>query len=137
MAPTWQMPSGECDGLTTNGVAFMRPSGTFESGVNPGDWREATVMGNVRRLREQRSSRLPGQQVRRGNRSPLPSYTRVCVSRVAPTVHAYTDSLHGSSVIEEAEPVRSGMFQEQAYLVCRTHVGVYTRELGGASVYGR
>jgi pellino protein len=41
----------------------MRPTGTFESGVAPGEWREATVMGNVRALREQRSSRIPGDAV--------------------------------------------------------------------------
>ncbi len=63
MAPTWQLPTGEHDGLTTNGVAFMRPVGVFESGVMPGEWREVTVMGNVRKLRAQRSSRLPGDPV--------------------------------------------------------------------------
>ena len=63
MAPTWQQSSGECDSLTTNGVALMRPVGTFESGVSPGEWREVTVMGNVRKLRAQRSSRIPGEPV--------------------------------------------------------------------------
>ena len=57
------MPSLEHDGLTTNGIAFMRPTGTFESGVAPGEWREVTVMGNVRKLRAQRSSRIPGSPV--------------------------------------------------------------------------
>ncbi len=60
----WQMPNLEHDGLTTNGVAFMRPTGTFESGVTPGEWREVTVMGNVRKLRAQRSARIPGIPVR-------------------------------------------------------------------------
>eukprot|EP00731_Ephydatia_muelleri_P027733 Em0019g606a len=63
MAPTWSQFSGEYDGLTTNGVAFMRPTGVFESGVSPGEWREVTVMGNVRKLRAQRSSRTPGDPV--------------------------------------------------------------------------
>ncbi len=67
----WQMPSLEHDGLTTNGVAFMRPTGTFESGVCPGEWREVTVMGNVRSLREQRSSRIPGEQVSNGGGGSL------------------------------------------------------------------
>ncbi len=62
-APMWKMSSGEHDGLTTNGIAFMRPSGTFESGVSPGEWREVTVMGSVRTLRVQRSSRQPGEAV--------------------------------------------------------------------------
>ena len=60
----WKMPNHEHDGLTTNGIAFMRPTGTFESGVAPGEWREVTVMGNVRALREQRSARIPGNSVR-------------------------------------------------------------------------
>lgn len=59
----WQMSNLEHDGLTTNGIAFMRPTGTFESGVCPGEWHEVTVMGNVRRLRAQRSSRSPGMPV--------------------------------------------------------------------------
>lgn len=59
----WKMPNQEHDGLTTNGIAFMRPTGTFESGVCPGEWREVTVMGNVRKLRDQRSSRDPGDSV--------------------------------------------------------------------------
>lgn len=63
-APMWRMPSQEHDGLTTNGIAYMRPTGTFESGVSPGEWREVTVMGNVRKLRAQRSSRIPGESVR-------------------------------------------------------------------------
>lgn len=62
-APMWQTVSGEHDGLTTNGVAFMRPVGIFESGVAPSEWREVSVMGNVLKLREQRSSRNPGASV--------------------------------------------------------------------------
>ena len=41
----------------------MRPTGSFESGVHPGEWREVTVMGNVCKLRPQRSSRTPGEMV--------------------------------------------------------------------------
>ena len=62
-APTWANPTGEHDGLTTNGIAFMRPTGTFESGVAPGEWHEVTVMGGVRKLRRQRSSQQPGELV--------------------------------------------------------------------------
>ena len=62
-APMWQMSNSEHDGLTTNGIAVMRPTGTFESGVSPGEWREVTVMGSVRKLRAQRSSRSPGEPV--------------------------------------------------------------------------
>ena len=63
MAPSWRNRSGEYDGVTTNGVAFMRPVGVFESGVSPGEWREVTVCGNVRKMRELRSSRSPGKEV--------------------------------------------------------------------------
>ena len=41
----------------------MRPVGVFESGVNPGEWREVTVNGHVRKMREERSSRVPGEEV--------------------------------------------------------------------------
>ena len=63
LAPTWTTSGGDYDGLTTNGVAFMRPTGNFESGVEPGEWREVTVMGSVRQLRKQRSARIPGDPV--------------------------------------------------------------------------
>ena len=63
MAPSWQNRSGEYDGITTNGVAFMRPVGVFESGVSPGEWREVTVSGHVRRMRAMRSARSPGVEV--------------------------------------------------------------------------
>ncbi|CAI8030835.1 E3 ubiquitin-protein ligase pellino homolog 2 [Geodia barretti] len=60
MAPSWQNRSGEYDGVTTNGVAYMRPVGVFESGVSPGEWREVTVNGHVRKMRKERSSRCTG-----------------------------------------------------------------------------
>jgi pellino protein len=63
MAPSWQNRSGEYDGVTTNGVAYMRPVGVFESGVSPGEWREVTVNGHVRKMRKERSSRCPGVEV--------------------------------------------------------------------------
>ncbi len=44
----------------------MRPVGTFESGVTPSEWREASVMGNMLKLREQRSARTPGESVSGG-----------------------------------------------------------------------
>lgn len=64
IAPSWQNESGEYDGVTTNGVAFMRPVGVFESGVSPGEWREVTVNGQVRKMRALRSARSPGEEVR-------------------------------------------------------------------------
>ena len=64
MAPSWQNRSGEYDGVTTNGVAYMRPVGVFESGVSPGEWREVTVNGHVRKMRKERSSRCTGVEVR-------------------------------------------------------------------------
>ena len=42
----------------------MRPVGVFESGVSPGEWREVTVSGHVRKMREMRSARSPGEEVR-------------------------------------------------------------------------
>ena len=64
MAPTWCDPcTKEHDGLTTNGVALMRPVGPFDTGVCPGQWTEVTIMGNVRQMRNQRSSRIPGEAV--------------------------------------------------------------------------
>ena len=69
MAPTWvDSITGDTDGLTTNGVAILRPIGAFESGVEPGEWMEVTVMGNVRKMRPERSSRIPN--------SPVSSYKR-------------------------------------------------------------
>ncbi len=59
----WQASTSDYDGLTTNGIAIMRPVGTFESGVSPSAWREVSVMGNMLKLREQRSSRNPGDEV--------------------------------------------------------------------------
>ena len=41
----------------------MRPVGVFESGVSPGEWREVTVNGQVRKMRKERSSRSPGVEV--------------------------------------------------------------------------
>ena len=84
-APIWTLPTREHDGLTTNGVAFMRPTGSFESGVHPGEWREVTVMGNVCKLRPQRSSRTPGEMVSQSiNERPCKPCT--CVPHVVYTV---------------------------------------------------
>ncbi|XP_019850677.1 PREDICTED: pellino isoform X1 [Amphimedon queenslandica] len=63
-APTWSdSETGATDGLTTNGVTLLRPQGVFESGVEPGEWREVTVMGNLRERRPLRSSREPGPPI--------------------------------------------------------------------------
>ena len=64
MAPTWtDAITGTTDGLTTNGIAILRPVGVFESGVNPDQWHEITVMGNVRQMRPNRLVREPGAPV--------------------------------------------------------------------------
>ena len=63
MAPTWIDVNGDSDGLTTNGVAILRPVGSFESGVEPGQWMEVTVMGNIRKMRPERSTRTPNSPV--------------------------------------------------------------------------
>ncbi len=63
MAPTWIDVNGDSDGLTTNGVAILRPVGSFVSGVDPGEWLEVTVMGNIRTRRPERSSRTPNTPV--------------------------------------------------------------------------
>lgn len=63
MAPTWVDVTGDSDGLTTNGVAVLRPVGSFVSGVEPGEWLEVTVMGNMRKRRPERSSRIPNTPV--------------------------------------------------------------------------
>ena len=64
MAPTWiDSVTGDTDGLTTNGITILRPVGVFESGVEPAQWQEVTVMGNIREMRPQRSSRTPGSAV--------------------------------------------------------------------------
>ena len=55
--------TGDTDGLTTNGIALLRPVGVFESGVEPDTWKEVTVMGNIRETRVQRSSRQPNTAV--------------------------------------------------------------------------
>ena len=63
-APTWSdSETGTTDALTTNGITLLRPKGVFESGVEPGEWREVTVMGNVRERRPLRSSRELGSPV--------------------------------------------------------------------------
>ena len=63
MATTWTDRLGEHDGITTNGVAIMRPVGTFEPGIFKGEWMEVTVMGQMRKMRAQRSSTTPGDPV--------------------------------------------------------------------------
>ena len=64
LAPTWSSgANNESDGLTTNGILLMHPSGYFEQGVTPGEWREVTVMGNIRKTRLKRSSKSPGSPV--------------------------------------------------------------------------
>ena len=63
MAPTWVDTNGDSDGLTTNGVAILRPVGSFVAGVEPGEWLEVTVMGNMRKRRAERSSRTPNTAV--------------------------------------------------------------------------
>ena len=64
LSPTWSSSANnESDGLTTNGILLMHPSGYFEQGVTPGEWREVTVMGSIRKTRLKRSSKSPGSPV--------------------------------------------------------------------------
>jgi pellino protein len=68
IAPTWSSgATNESDGLTTNGVMLMHPSGYFEQGVSPGEWREVTVMGNIRKVRAKRSAKTPGSPIPEAN----------------------------------------------------------------------
>jgi pellino protein len=63
-APSWSDGStGSMDGLTTNGITILRPVGVFEAGVDPGQWLEVTVMGNIRQMRPSRSAREPGPSI--------------------------------------------------------------------------
>uniref|UniRef100_A0A452H254 Pellino FHA domain-containing protein n=1 Tax=Gopherus agassizii TaxID=38772 RepID=A0A452H254_9SAUR len=48
------------DGLTTNGVLVMHPTGGFSEDSAPGVWREISVCGNVYALRDSRSAQQRG-----------------------------------------------------------------------------
>nr|CAD7195264.1 unnamed protein product [Timema douglasi] len=62
-ATKWQ-ELREIDGLTTNGVLIMHPSGSFVGGEpNIGRWREVSVGGGVFKLRESRSAQQKGSVV--------------------------------------------------------------------------
>ena len=64
LPPTWSSgASNKFDGLTTNGILLMHPSGYFEQGVTSGEWREVTVMGSIHKTRLKRSSKSPGSPV--------------------------------------------------------------------------
>jgi pellino protein len=47
---------GEIDGLTTNGILIMHPTGGFNPGAQAGIWREVSVGGGIYALRESRST---------------------------------------------------------------------------------
>ena len=64
LSPTWSSgANNESDGLTTNGILLMHPSGYFEQGVTPGEWRVVTVMRSIRKTQLKRSSKSPGSPV--------------------------------------------------------------------------
>lgn len=63
-AAKWRTSDGLMDGLTTNGVLVMHPTGEFVSEPGPGIWREISVCGNVFALRETRSAQQRGKLVR-------------------------------------------------------------------------
>uniref|UniRef100_A0A8C0IXA4 Pellino E3 ubiquitin protein ligase family member 3 n=1 Tax=Chelonoidis abingdonii TaxID=106734 RepID=A0A8C0IXA4_CHEAB len=63
-AAKWRMPDGLMDGLTTNGVLVMHPTGGFSEDSAPGVWREISVCGNVYALRDSRSAQQRGKLVR-------------------------------------------------------------------------
>ncbi|XP_032660186.1 E3 ubiquitin-protein ligase pellino homolog 3 isoform X2 [Chelonoidis abingdonii] len=62
-AAKWRMPDGLMDGLTTNGVLVMHPTGGFSEDSAPGVWREISVCGNVYALRDSRSAQQRGKLV--------------------------------------------------------------------------
>ncbi|XP_030075639.1 E3 ubiquitin-protein ligase pellino homolog 3 isoform X2 [Microcaecilia unicolor] len=62
-AAKWRTPDGLMDGLTTNGVLVMHPTGGFSEDSSPGVWREISVCGNVYALRESRSAQQRGKLV--------------------------------------------------------------------------
>ncbi|XP_069064064.1 E3 ubiquitin-protein ligase pellino homolog 3 isoform X1 [Pleurodeles waltl] len=62
-AAKWRTPDGLMDGLTTNGVLVMHPTGGFSEDSLPGVWREISVCGNVYALRESRSAQQRGKLV--------------------------------------------------------------------------
>uniref|UniRef100_H2ZZS7 Pellino E3 ubiquitin protein ligase family member 3 n=1 Tax=Latimeria chalumnae TaxID=7897 RepID=H2ZZS7_LATCH len=62
-AAKWRTPDGLMDGLTTNGVLVMHPTGGFSEDSSPGVWREISVCGNVYALRETRSAQQRGKLV--------------------------------------------------------------------------
>ncbi|MBN3282837.1 PELI3 ligase, partial [Polyodon spathula] len=64
-AAKWRTSDGLMDGLTTNGVLVMHPTGGFSEASAPGVWREISVCGNVYALRETRSAQQRGKLVRR------------------------------------------------------------------------
>ncbi|XP_043407656.1 E3 ubiquitin-protein ligase pellino homolog 3 isoform X1 [Chelonia mydas] len=60
-AAKWRTPDGLMDGLTTNGVLVMHPTGGFSEDSAPGVWREISVCGNVYALRDSRSAQQRGK----------------------------------------------------------------------------
>uniref|UniRef100_A0A8C4X2I7 Pellino E3 ubiquitin protein ligase family member 3 n=1 Tax=Erpetoichthys calabaricus TaxID=27687 RepID=A0A8C4X2I7_ERPCA len=62
-AAKWRTSDGLMDGLTTNGVLVMHPTGGFSDDPSPGVWREISVCGNVYALRETRSAQQRGKLV--------------------------------------------------------------------------
>uniref|UniRef100_K7F574 Pellino E3 ubiquitin protein ligase family member 3 n=1 Tax=Pelodiscus sinensis TaxID=13735 RepID=K7F574_PELSI len=62
-AAKWRTPDGLMDGLTTNGVLVMHPTGGFSEDSAPGIWREISVCGNVYALRDSRSAQQRGKLV--------------------------------------------------------------------------
>ncbi|XP_030425415.1 E3 ubiquitin-protein ligase pellino homolog 3 isoform X2 [Gopherus evgoodei] len=62
-AAKWRTPDGLMDGLTTNGVLVMHPTGGFSEDSAPGVWREISVCGNVYALRDSRSAQQRGKLV--------------------------------------------------------------------------
>lgn len=62
-ATKWEL-GHEIDGLTTNGILIMHPSGSFCGGdATPGIWREVSVGGGIYSLRSSRSAQVKGAAV--------------------------------------------------------------------------
>lgn len=91
-AAKWRTSDGLMDGLTTNGVLVMHPTGEFVSEPGPGIWREISVCGNVFALRETRSAQQRGKLVRLETIDDAPQFSGVCQSRISSYINSLTSA---------------------------------------------
>ncbi|XP_078593323.1 E3 ubiquitin-protein ligase pellino homolog 2-like isoform X1 [Branchiostoma floridae x Branchiostoma japonicum] len=62
-ATKWKRPDSSMDGLTTNGVLIMHPTGGFGQECKAGVWREVSVCGGIYSLRETRPNPQRGKLI--------------------------------------------------------------------------